>query len=285
MTKKIETLVQDINSVVQGKGGWTKVINEEFKEKLGAVMESRLYSSKPSSKPTLRMSNIGEPCKRKLWYTLNTKGSRELPPEDLLKFLYGDMLEQLLLSLAKAAGHKVEGEQDRLDCFGIKGSRDAVIDGLTVDVKSASPSGFKKFKYNSLRHEDPFGYIRQLTGYVKAAEKDPLVTYKKEGAFLVINKVSGELVLDRYELEPELETMEKYIGQVTDYTRPEHIPEREYLDKEYGDSGNRILGQGCFFCPYKGVCWPGLRTFQYNYGPVYFTEVVKEPRVPEIKET
>jgi hypothetical protein len=43
-----------------------------------------------------------------------------------------------------------------------------VIDGVTVDVKSASKYGFEKFLKHNLREDDPFGYISQLSSYVYA---------------------------------------------------------------------------------------------------------------------
>jgi hypothetical protein len=86
---------------------------------------------------------------------------------------------------------------------------DAVIDGVTIDVKTASPYSFNKFKEGNLRNEDPFGYISQLSSYVYAARDDDVVTDKKRGAFLVINKVSGEMVLDVYDLTEELAKKEK----------------------------------------------------------------------------
>src|SRR5882757_495738 len=90
-------------------------------------------------KPELRMSNIGTPCERQLWYKVNqSEDSEQLPANARLKFLFGHIIEALILLLAKEAGHIVRGEQDNLDIQDVPGHRDAVIDGITVDVKSAS---------------------------------------------------------------------------------------------------------------------------------------------------
>ena len=47
---------------------------------------------------TLRMSNIGKPS-RQLWYDMNSKdvSARELESSTLIKFLYGHLLEVLVL--------------------------------------------------------------------------------------------------------------------------------------------------------------------------------------------
>lgn len=282
--KSIDTLVHDINEVIKGKGGWTEVINEQLKSDLGAITLNRLKSDKEERKPTLRMSNIGTPCKRKLWYSLHQKGDSEEPSASmLLMFMYGDILEALLLSLAEAAGHTVTGRQTVLDCYGIKGSRDAVIDGVTIDVKSASNTSMKKFVKHALRTDDTYGYIRQLAGYVQGGKDDPLVTDKTGGAFLAVNKQSGLIVLDYYNLTEELETMDVYIRDITATTqRGSELPVRGFEVSDFGQSGNTKLGFDCSICDFKKTCYPGLRTFQYEYGPVHLVDVVNEPRTPEI---
>ena len=93
-----------------------------------------------SKKPgTLRLSNIGTECHRKLWFSIREPQAAEpLPRAARFKFLFGDILEELLLFLAEEAGHSVEGRQTTLSVNGVEGHRDAIIDGRLVDVKSAS---------------------------------------------------------------------------------------------------------------------------------------------------
>jgi len=69
--KTIDTLVQDIEAVIKGKGGWTNAVNEYFMKNIGEAAERRLNPSGEVRKKTLRMSNIGTPCRRKLWYYIN----------------------------------------------------------------------------------------------------------------------------------------------------------------------------------------------------------------------
>jgi len=210
--KTIDTLVDDILEVVSTGGGWDNLASAYLSKRLTETLDTRLSKASEERKPTLRMSNIGTPCYRKLWYSLHLPLSGEpLRAETKLKFLYGDILEDLLLSLAVAAGHTVEGEQTVLEINGIKGSRDAIIDGVTVDVKSASSASFKKFQKNGLREEDPFGYIQQLSSYVYAAKDDPLVIDKTKGAFLVVDKVTGSLCLDTYDFTEEFKTKETFV--------------------------------------------------------------------------
>ena len=285
--KDISTLVEDIYGVVQGKGGWDQTISDFFRDEVEGVMAKRLAPSDGSHrKPTLRMSNIGTPCTRKVWYSINQPilgGVLSAPMT--LKFLYGDILEALLIALAKAAGHTVEGEQDTLNCFGIIGHRDCVIDGVTIDVKSASSTAFKKFKDGALRRDDPFGYIRQLAGYVKAAKDDPLVTDKKRGGFLAIDKQHGTVVLDVYDFTDELETMEEHIATLRSTVAAKTPPARTYTDIPEGKSGNRKLDTACVFCDFKATCWEGLRAFRYAWGDTFLTNVEREPdkRIMEVR--
>lgn len=284
--KTIDTLVDDIYEVVSSKGGWDVTINEYFKNNLGAIMMQRLTPpAVPRATGTLRMSSIGQPCERKLWYETNipSKGE-ELRAPTLIKFLYGDILEELLLSLAKAAGHTVEGEQDTMDIKGIKGHRDAVIDGVTIDVKSASSYSFKKFKDHNLEYEDPFGYLSQLSSYVYAGKDDPIVKDKKGGAFLAIDKQHGTICLDYYDFEDtgHLDDMEDLYEHRKKVSSKPTAPSRGFPTEAEGKSGNRKLGVNCRYCAFKHECHPGLRTFLYNYGPVYLTKVVREPKVTEV---
>jgi len=283
-TKHISTLVKDIEDVVSRRGGWDSVVSEYFKTTASEAMDRR-FSLPEERKATLRMSNIGTPCKRKLWYYLNTTSTEStLSPSTLLKFAYGDLIENLLLSLAKAAGHTVEGEQDEVVVDGIVGHRDAVIDGVTVDVKSASSASFKKFEKNELRVDDPFGYIQQLTGYVYGAKDDPLVTDKTGGAFLVMDKTLGHLVLDYYDLTPELHLFPSRLIATKLMTGMKTEPHREFDPVPDGKSGNMKLTAPCTYCDYKWKCFPGLRGFAYSNGPTWLTRCVNLPKVPEFKE-
>lgn len=285
MSKHISTLVQDIEAVIKGKGGWTEAVNEYFMQTMGEFATRRFSPSSETRAKTLRMSNIGTPCKRKLWYYLNLpEHEQDLPANVHLKFAYGDVIENLLLALAKAAGHRVEGEQDEVVVDGIVGHRDAVIDGVTIDVKSASSASFKKFEKNELRVDDPFGYIQQLTGYVYGAKDDPLVTDKTGGAFLVMDKTLGHLVLDYYDLTPELHLFPSRLIATKLMTGMKTEPHREFDPVPDGKSGNMKLTAPCTYCDYRWKCWPGLRGFAYSNNPVYLTRVVNTPKVPEFKE-
>ena len=228
------------------------------------------------------MSNVGKPCERQLWYEINAKEEGEsLPPEAYMKFLYGDLSELLLLYLVEASGHDVQGTQDTQEIEGIKGHRDAVIDGTVTDVKSASSYSFKKFQEGRLADDDAFGYVDQLQSYLYAGQTDNKVRDKDRAAFLVLDKVLGHICLDIHE-KKDLPYDAIYRHKKEVVNSPE-LPDRAFEDIPDGKSGNRKLGVNCSYCPFKSTCWPNLRTFIYSNGPAFLTEVKREPNVPEAK--
>ena len=280
--KKIDTLIDDIESVIYGLGGWTRSIALNLGQNIG-ISANKRFSKPQEPRGYLSLSSVGTPCKRKLWYKVNQPALGEpLSANLLLRFFYGDMIEELVLAMVRASGHKLEGSQDRLDVHGIRGHRDCIIDGMTVDVKSCSSYAFKKFKEGSLRDNDAFGYISQLSSYVYAGKNDPLVTNKTHGAFLAVDKVSGEMCLDVYDFTEDLETKEAEMLAAKELVAGDLPADRIQPVPAGKNSPNTKLDKSCQFCEYKKVCWPNLRQFQYSYGVEYLVHVEKEPKVPEI---
>ena len=64
--------------------------------------------------------------------------------KNLIAFLFGDIVEEVVLFLARAAGHEVTDEQKEIEINGVRGHIDGRVDGLPVDVKSASSYSYRK---------------------------------------------------------------------------------------------------------------------------------------------
>ena len=287
MTKKnktLDTLVQDIYEVIEVLNDDEEIdIPEDMYEQFGRDMEDALrHWATPVERPKngLRMSNIGRPLRR-LWYDLNTEQEKEqIDAPTFIKFLYGHLLEVLLLFFVRLAGHVVESEQKEVTISGIKGHMDSVIDGEVIDVKTASGYAFKKFKDGTLAQNDSFGYLSQLAGYEKAEKTN-------NGGFLVMNKETGELTVfipDDLE-KPNITHRIKEVKQAVKRKTP---PEYCYPPIPDGVSGNMKLPRDCTWCPHKFECHKdandgqGLRTFEYAKGRVYLTQVEKLPNVQEV---
>lgn len=281
--KTIDTLVEDIYSLFTSSD--TK-ISEEGVEKFASSLATKIKQKLELNRgtPYLRFSNIGSDCDRKLHYSINSPEQGEkLPPEVHLKFLFGDILEELLLFLAREAGHRVEGEQGTMSFEGLSGSRDAVIDGVLVDVKSASTYSFRKFANQELEGNDPFGYTKQLGLYLEASQEDPLVTNKDTAYFFVIDKTLGHLCLSPLKRKPNFNWSWFVKKQRAMVEEKDTLPKRAFFPEPEGKSGNEALGLQCSYCQFKETCWPGMRTFLYSTGPKFLTKVVKTPLVPEVK--
>lgn len=295
MTKTIDTLVADIEELLE-KGVSYKDFSEIHYDNVDLCCEQsyenlkkQLVNDDSVDKPTLRMSNLGTPCERKLWYSVN---SHEHPDREKLegftklKFMYGDLTESMILLLARMAGHEVICEQAQVEINGIKGHIDCIIDGVLIDVKSASTPSFKKFKEGKLATDDPFGYIPQLQSYLHALQDHPLLDVKDRAGFLVFDKVHGTIHLDMHEKAEWSEDIPMAVEKKKEMLNQSSPPPRDFNSQPEGASGNMSLPLYCQYCDFKRVCYPELRTFLYKgrngYYPKHLTKVVKEPKVEEV---
>jgi hypothetical protein len=282
--KKIDTIVEDIYSLFEKK-------NEELTEKqVDKCIDDFANSVKvhvkdflkelPQDKPRLRLSTIGRPD-RQLWYDFKKPHNEPLAPSTRIKFLYGYILEELLIMLASISGHKVTQQQKQVQVEGVKGHQDCFIDGVLVDCKSASGRGYTKFKYNNLSSDDPFGYISQISAYAEGNGVD-------EAGFLVINKSTGEICYTKVHSLEMINAKER-IQRIKKVVKSDVPPDKCYEAIPDGKSGNYRLDTGCVYCNYKYDCWSdandgkGLRIYKYSTGQRYFTHIEKEPNVEEVK--
>lgn len=278
--KSINTLVEDIYGVLESGFKVNPETTKDFADKLSVRIANRVEEERTG--PRLRLSTMSHPCDRKIWYEQNQPDQAEpLPPEAKLKFLYGDILEETLLFLAKAAGHDVQDEQKEVDLYGVKGHIDAIIDGSLVDVKSASTMSFGKFATGLTSRDDGFGYLGQGDSYLSASQSNPNLKDKGRFSFLAVDKQLGKLVLDTHEASGiDWRARVFAIQRTVEDPRP---PPRAFSSVREGASGNQKLDTVCSYCPFKSVCWPGLRTFLYARGPVFLTRTERVPDVPELK--
>lgn len=276
--KDISTLVSDIYELLESGKDLPEDLVEDFGINLSHTLKDAL--SEVNDKTGLRFSNIGTPCARKLWYLINhPELGIPLKGHEKLKFIIGHIHEAIILMLAEAAGHKVEGQQDTLEIEGIVGHRDAIIDGMLIDVKSASPFSFKKFASGLDIENDGFGYLDQLGGYFHASKDDPRLTIKDRMGFLASDKSSGHLTLDIHPVSDR--DYDQFFSERMEMVKGP-IPERGFKDETFGAKGNRALGFQCTYCPFRFSCWPGLRVFKYANGLQYLTVVKDLPRVEEV---
>ena len=282
--KSLDTLVEDIyhklEPLCEGKPlDLTDKEIDEFGEALKKVIKQWAHPEERNANFSLRMSNIGKPA-RQLWFDKREKIDSKPTPATMIKFLYGHILEELVLVLARLSGHVVTDEQKSVQVEGITGHMDCKIDGEVVDVKTASSFAFGKFKYGSLPEDDSFGYLPQLAGY-EAAEGT------NKGGFLAINKENGELAmfvpedLDKPNISSKIQSLKEAVES-------DVMPPRCWSEVPEGTKGNLKIHKNCQYCAYKHKCFSdanngeGLRGFKYSKGVVYFSKIVSEPKVEEV---
>ena len=284
--KTLDTLVEDIyNKIGVLADGEHIDLDPETIDQFGESMKEILYKwshPEPRGDATLRMSNIGRKS-RQLWFDMKSEGTPErMPPSLFIKFLYGHLLEEIVIFLIKLSGHTVTDEQKEIKVSGIKGHMDCVIDGEVVDIKTASGFAFKKFKDGTLAENDMFGYMAQLAGYEQAQGTD-------KGGFLALNKESGELALYRPD-NFDKPNIKKKITDIKKAVRLATPPDLCYNPVPDGKSGNMQLPRECVYCRHKFECHKdsnegkGLRVFKYSNGLKYLTQTPKPPKVIEVTQ-
>jgi len=279
--KSIYTLIPDIQQLVEKKDGWfTPELSKLFSEDVSRRLQRHFNEDKTT--PTLRLSQMGPKCPCALWHSIHSPGEAEaLPPWAEIKFAFGHILEALVVTLSKATGHEVTGEQDEVTVDGVKGHRDCIIDGCVVDIKSASSLSFKRFKDGSIKDNDSFGYLEQLDGYLAGSLDDPLVRVKDRAFDLVVDKQLGHMVL--YDHTVRNEHIRERIRSFKEIVSRRIPPRCECGTVADGKSGNIKLDIKASYSRFKYCCNPSLRTFIYSDGPRYLTKVVRLPDVPEIR--
>jgi hypothetical protein len=283
--KPLNTIVPDIYGLLENlsNGEPLPITEEALDATMASMKEAILHWATPRPRDTdftVRMSNVGKPS-RQMWFEKRDPNGRgSVDGATQIKFLYGHVLEEIVLMLVRMAQHNVTDEQKEVTVNGIVGHMDCKINGQVVDVKSASKFAFNKFVKGTLADDDPFGYLGQLAGYEKAEGTD-------KGGFLVINKESGELCmyvpddLDKPNIDTKIHTLLNELKLDTP-------PELCYTPTPDGKKGNMQLPKGCTWCKYKYECHKdandgaGLRTFKYSTGYKYLTHVEAEPKVDEI---
>ena len=287
MSKNIYNLVDDIYKLMVTKEADESVDVEaeidKFGEAVKDLMRTEFARDRKRDTRTLRLSNIGRDD-RYLWNLVHgTEIGEKIAPHTYIKFMYGHLIEEMLLFLTRMAGHEVTDEQKVCEVEGIKGHMDCKIDGVVIDVKSASSYGFKKFKDGTLAMDDAFGYVDQIKAYAHACGETKF-------GWLAMDKANGHLAVLQYDLEDTQAPVYKYIkGDITERIRDVKklidLPEPEDFCSEPlpdGKSGNIKLGVKCSYCPYKKHCHPDVRKFAYSYAPKFLIHVEQEPKVMEV---
>ena len=251
----------------------------EFKESCELAIRKQ-FTKRES--PKLRMSGIGSPICKQILSLQNCP--KETSYNDIMRFLFGDLIEAVAMLVIKAAVIKVVGEQKPsqiiLDKENIKGTLDVIIeeDGVQKvwDIKSASPFSFDyKFRkgYDKIKDDDPFGYIVQGHLYGES-NKMPF------GGWIVVNKSTGEwAVVDAPSDIEERKRVIKEANNIVKAVKKADFKKVKLKDdwETYRQDGeilrtkNRLMPKLCSFCEYKRHCWTDAQ---------YATKITSKAKMP-----
>ncbi len=245
---------------------YTPNIDESLAREAGDLFTQMLIRkfNQPRDDKVISISSLGKP-------TCQHQASRDgfhkdsIPYETQMKFLIGDAVEILAITILKAAGVKIDEYQKPVSLVigedKINGTLDVVIDGKVKDIKSASPRHFEAFKkgYQAFVEEDSFGYNTQGHLYAEADGKD-------FDGWIVIDKSSGEWfdcscppTLHKKYRKLALDHAKKVYGSLKLPFRKEYEPVAETHYKK--KTGNTVLDKVCSYCPFKLDCWKGMLVF------------------------
>ena len=259
--------VQDfLQKAIKGEAQLSPNFLDQFIEACHTSVRKQMKRSDEAWR--LRMSGLGRPLCQQM---LDKKGVQEnMEYNAVLRFLFGDITEAILMLIMRQAGVNVIDAQKpcSLEIAGhtVLGTLDVIIEenGETNvwDIKSASDWAFKnKYAqgYEKLLEEDPFGYIMQ--GYLYSeASGYPF------GGWIVVNKSSGEVLQvevpswrdDKAAYLKDAERRVKYLMNphsnfVKGYTaQAETVKTKDKVVP----TGNKLMPKECGFCGYRQHCWP-----------------------------
>jgi len=252
-------LHQYMTNAANGKSSISEDTIKQVADDIAAALKRQFGGGNKRDEFRLRMSNVGRPTCQ-LWFQKNQpEKALPLPTTFVMNMMLGDIVEAVFKGLLKEAGVQYEDDAKVMlnldDDTSISGTYDIVIDGAVDDVKSASNWSYNnKFEsFDTLKQGDAFGYIAQLAGYAKAADK-------KAGGWWVVNKANGEF---KYVPATGLD-IDKEVSHIQDTANRleenkfercfDAVPEK-FRGK---DTGNTVLSTECGFCRYRFACWPDL---------------------------
>ena len=251
---------QYLDNATHNKTTMSEETIENVCEQIGAALRRQFGSDGGRGDFRLRMSNVGHPyCQ--LWYDKNKpEVARPKATTFVMNMMIGDIVEAVFKAVLTEAGVKYEDSEKvtlkLTDGTSVSGTTDLSIDNAVDDIKSASNWSYRnKFEsFNKLERLDSFGYVSQLAGYAKAANK-------KAGGWWVVNKASGEfkyVSADGVNLEKEIEKIEK-VKLRLDNNEFKRSYTSEIETFRGVPTGRKKLGVTCSFCDYKTDCWPTLQ--------------------------
>jgi hypothetical protein len=256
----------------------------EFRDEISYAITRQLFR-KREEKASLRLSGIGK-CLRGQAYTMHGHKPNQPAPQAKMKFLYGDIVEALVVILAKHAGVLLSDEQKEVHLEDVMGHIDGIVlhDDIKYlfECKSMSEQSFKRFVQVGMS-DDPFGYVSQANSYAYALGLDHIV-------WVGVCKSTGKMHEEIRKVDTDLakRTIEniRRLKSCRNPTQFDRFPAKEETfgrkTKKNGmdnRTGNILLDTGCGYCNHNRTCWGSEvtlflrgKTFKHYVGDIVHGE-------------
>jgi hypothetical protein len=248
-------IVDRINEYLSKEG---KTINEYYAQELGKLAEwsfKRQFCTddEPAVPGKLRLSAAGK-CPRALAYAYHgfERNGKEKDSRSCIVFFQGDMVEAMIVQLARLAGCTLLGVGTNQVTVKVNVSGVDVVghpDGFLIhegmrllEVKSMSSYAYDRFERGDIDE----GYLSQIMMYLDASDLDSCV-------LVAVNKDSGvmsEKIIHRDE-KKTLETVKNM--ELVIKSTPEKLPD---APTSYDHDKKGIYPWQCLYCSYFGTCRP-----------------------------
>jgi len=241
------------------------------------VHNSLIRQCTESKRKGIGVSELGHPA---VLLALKHLGfSQELPAvKSIFSFHYGDWFESFLISLMRLYGLEVTHPQKEINFHGCVGHIDCVVDDEVVEIKTMNDRNFRRFVNEP--SDAIYGYATQLSCYAE--------TMQMKGVWLIINKVTRELILVRPsdELVKDrvaraltlLEALEgiRDVADIFDnFAAP--APEVEFYCKK--PTGRLLVPESMRYSEYRGAFFD-ISVESNKYGrPTEYVSSVLEPNI------
>ena len=175
------------------------------------LLEKHLIPNDPRGH--LGYSQLGHPCKRKLWYDFHWAYSAVINPRVARIFRRGDIEEELVVSDLEEAGLTVSGSQLEVsDSTGhVRGHIDGLVcgvpgydDRLLLEVKTMNKERYNEYIKKGLKETNP-GYYVQYNMYLGSLKL-------KKCLYIVVNKNNEERDYQIYDFDEQCYKDHRRVG-------------------------------------------------------------------------
>lgn len=236
---------------------------KELAEGLRLEIDSKSKTEQP--RPYLGMSQIGDYCPRKLWYSFRWAKSQTFTARQLRIFSRGYHEEPRLIKILESIGIVVEESQTPMeDCEAhFRGHLDAVLSNVP-GLEGRGLGEFKAVKDSTWQNFNATGLLKNNQQYYAQCQIYSYYAELKWALFIAVNKDTEELYFEVILIDKKV--VEKLQKRSVDIINSDEPLPRAFDSSKYFR---------CGWCEYKGICWEN-ENYEKNCRTCKYSEPVAE---------